>query len=569
MPIDGPARLGLILMGCFHSNSAARLPIVLGLLFALPGGLEAQPPSEAPAAPDTDASPEAPASTAAPEVAAPPPTELVRPCRLGADDCFLDADGHTRRASVAYDAMRPELESHPWQALAWEASFLTAGIIWYWAEKQQNAVDWDYSTWKQRFSADAFSYDNNEFPMNFVFHPMAGSAFYGLARANELGILPSAAYAFATSFAWEYLIEFREKVSVNDVIMTAPSGIVLGEFFYKLGRYLNSAPGGGTKVHKVLAWTLGLPVAFHDWLHDRPRVPTDGARDELGFSADYWHRFRLSYGLVAANPTNGPWFGMQDLAVDAELVAMPGYLREGDFHRFFKDADRARFHLEGMFAGGGPAWEIEADLMLLGYYRQAIAASAHGLRGTATMVGLDFAYSYRNMDLTEYTDRWGSLHFPGLGLEQHVLLGPAILRFSLEANVDFSGVHAEGYANWQAQNPDVQGKDILEAYDYYYGWGASTRARFDLWTPWVDAGVRFKYGFANSREGMSRRQEEVVIDQHLVDTMCDVEGVLRVKPMRGLYFEASILRQHRHARIESLNDEYGLVRTMFSIGTYQ
>lgn len=185
------------------------------------------------------------------------------------------------------------------------------------------------------------------------------------------------------------------------------------------------------------------------------------------------------------------------------------------------------------------------------------------------MVGLDFAYSYRNMELDEYVDKWGSLHFPGLGLEQHVLLGPAILRFSLEANVDFSGVHAEGYDDWQAQNPDVQGKDVLENYAYYYGWGASTRARFDLWTPWIDAGLRFKYGYANSREGMSRRQEEVVIDQHLVDTMCDVEGVIRVKPMRGLYLEASILRQHRHARIESIHDEYGLVRTMFSIGTYQ
>ena len=56
------------------------------------------------------------------------------------------------------------------------------------------------------------------------------------------------------------------------------------------------------------------------------------------------------------------------------------------------------------------------------------------------MVGLDFAYSYRNMELDEYVDKWGSLHFPGLGLEQHVLLGPAILRFSLEANVDFSGL---------------------------------------------------------------------------------------------------------------------------------
>ena len=154
-------------------------------------------------------------TSSAPEVAAPPPTELVRPCLLGTDDCFLDADGHTRRASVAYAAMRPRLPAHPWQALAWEATFLTAGVIWYWAEKQTNAVDWDYSSWIDRFSADAYRYDNNEFPMNFLFHPMAGSAFYGVARANELGILPSAGYAFATSFSWEYLIEFREKVKIE------------------------------------------------------------------------------------------------------------------------------------------------------------------------------------------------------------------------------------------------------------------------------------------------------------------------------------------------------------------
>jgi len=486
-------------------------------------------------------------------------------CALGELGCFRDARGRARSVDAAYAAMRPH-RTYPWRALAWQASFLAAGTVWYWSDKKTNSVDWQLDSWRQRFDRSSYRYDTNVYPMNFVFHPMAGSAFYGLARANGVGILPSAAYAFGTSFGWEWGIEFRERVSINDMIVTGPSGVVLGEFFYKLGRYLNSAPGGGSRRNRVSAWTAGFPVAFHDWMNNRPRVATSVARDEYGFSADFWRRFRLSYGYVRANPTDAPNFDLHGVQFEGEIVALPGFLREGESRRWFVDGDRTRFRIQAMFGGGGPAWEIESDVVLLGYHRQRLAPSEHGLRGHSTLVGLDMAYSYRNLGLPRFTDRWSSLHLPGLALEHRFVAGPATIRVATEANVDFSGVHANGYSQWQDAHPANVGKQIVSRERYYFAWGRSVRARVDVTLPYVELGARLHYGFAASREGLSRDQESVTNDAPLHDTMLDIEGTLRVTPWRGLFIESSVLRQRRHSTIDDIRTEHGVVRTMISLG---
>lgn len=517
----------------------------------LPFDATSEEPSEEPSGPPSDA---------------PLRENELSPCGIQLRGCYRDVDGTFRNQAAAYTAARPRIERHPVHALLWDSSFLAAGTVWYWIDKRQNSVDWDGAGWRSRFTAAAFRYDNNLFPMNFVMHPMAGAAFYGLARSNDLTVLQSAAYALGTSFAWEFLLEFREKLSINDIIMTGNSGIVLGEFFYKLGRYFNSAPGGGRRMHRALAWSAGLPVALHDWMHNRATPNSMGSRDALGFSADYWHRFRLSAGYVSADPSGNARFGMADVFAEGELVAMPGYLREGEFSRTFADADRTRFSLRGMFGGDGRAWEVAADTVLAGYYRQRLTASPHGLRGHATMIGVDLGYSYRNFTLPAYTDSWSSLHMPGLALEHHFVAGPVTIRVGAEVNPAFTGAYAIGYAAWQAQNGSEVGKDVLRKHSYYYGWGYSTRARLDITMPFLELGLHIDYGYVNSREGLSRLQEVITVDQHLTDRMLDVSAAARLIPYRGLFIEASVLRQSRHSVIESIVNDRSLVRTTISLG---
>ena len=55
-----------------------------------------------------------------------------------------------------------------------EALLLGAGVIWYWADKERNLADWDYPSCRRRFWLEAWRYDTNELPINFIAHPWEG-----------------------------------------------------------------------------------------------------------------------------------------------------------------------------------------------------------------------------------------------------------------------------------------------------------------------------------------------------------------------------------------------------------
>ena len=80
---------------------------------------------------------------------------------------------------------------------------LAGGTTWYWLD-DRNIVDWDFDSWEQRFSEEAYRFDNNEFPINFIGHALNGAAFYGLSRSNRMDVLSSFLYGAVTSFVWEF-----------------------------------------------------------------------------------------------------------------------------------------------------------------------------------------------------------------------------------------------------------------------------------------------------------------------------------------------------------------------------
>ena len=202
---------------------------------------------------------------------------------------------------------------------------LAVGTIWYWLDRERNVADWDFESWHQRFVREAFRYDNNLFAINFALHPLSGSAMYGVSRINRMSVLASYAFAFLTSFSWEWLLEFRERVSINDQITTPTAGLAIGEFFVKLGRYLNSAPRG-TPGQKALAWTLGFPVAIHRAM-DGESTPLDVSVNEDGYAAPMWSRFYLSAGFSHVQAAKHSW--LASIFLEGEFVEISRYRERG------------------------------------------------------------------------------------------------------------------------------------------------------------------------------------------------------------------------------------------------
>ncbi len=429
-----------------------------------------------------------------------------------------------------------------------ETLVLLVGTAGYWIYKEDNVVDWDFGSWRERFAAEAFRYDNNDFATNWAIHPTTGSAMYGLSRANRMPVPAAFAYAFLSSFTWEWVIEFRERFSINDQIATPTAGMALGEFFVKTARYLNSAPRPNVG-QRILAWTAGLPVAMHRAMDGAPQP--SGPTDRFGYSMRLWRRYSLSLGARHVQSGEGEeWLG--ELRFGGELVDLPHFLEPGHRRRSFGDANLTRLRMRATRGAAGGAFEMYADTTLAGFARETVTARDGGRFGHALVVGTNVAYFYRRQGFGSWEDRLGIVGLPGVAVDLHLLADRARVTFRARLNPDFAGVHATTFGRWEGTDDDVP-KSILAKESYYYGWGFTSRLEFEVAGRWLDLGGRFMRGRWWSHEGLDRNQAAVTADLELRDRRVDLVGWLRLHPFdSGLFFEVSLGHSWRTAALESV-----------------
>ena len=99
------------------------------------------------------------------------------------------------------------------------------GAAWYWTNQDLNQRDWelrwDWPSWRRKLvTFDAVRFDSNDFTTNGVNHMFSGGVYYLTGRTNNLGMAESFVLGAAASTVWEYVIEYKELVSANDLIFT-------------------------------------------------------------------------------------------------------------------------------------------------------------------------------------------------------------------------------------------------------------------------------------------------------------------------------------------------------------
>lgn len=119
------------------------------------------------------------------------------------------------------------LQMLPENATAWNKERITSIPFW--------------KRWSYHVSRGPV-WDGDSFIFNYILHPYAGAVYYMGARSIGFNRLGSFLYCTAIStIFWEYGIEaFMEKPSIQDLILTPLSGVILGEVFYKLKRKIVS-----------------------------------------------------------------------------------------------------------------------------------------------------------------------------------------------------------------------------------------------------------------------------------------------------------------------------------------
>lgn len=72
--------------------------------------------------------------------------------------------------------------------------------------------------------------DQDDWQINYIGHPVAGSFYYNAVRSQNATWWQSFLFATAQSFIWEYIVEgCAEQPSIQDLIVTPVGGMALGE----------------------------------------------------------------------------------------------------------------------------------------------------------------------------------------------------------------------------------------------------------------------------------------------------------------------------------------------------
>jgi uncharacterized protein DUF3943 len=107
-------------------------------------------------------------------------------------------------------------------------------------------------TWRSNLDR-GWHFDEDNFVVNMLGHPYAGSLHFAGARSNGLSFWASAPFTFFHSAVWEYFGETTQP-SINDFVDTGLGGIALGEMFHRVAATIrNNELGGGARVLRELA----------------------------------------------------------------------------------------------------------------------------------------------------------------------------------------------------------------------------------------------------------------------------------------------------------------------------
>ena len=107
-------------------------------------------------------------------------------------------------------------------------------------------------TWKANLKG-GWGWDQDNFLVNMLGHPYAGSTHFAGARSNGMGFWASAPFTFFHSAVWELFGE-TTRPSLNDFVDTGLGGIALGEMFHRFAATIrNNEAGGGDRFIREVA----------------------------------------------------------------------------------------------------------------------------------------------------------------------------------------------------------------------------------------------------------------------------------------------------------------------------
>jgi hypothetical protein len=409
---------------------------------------------------------------------------------------------------------------------------------------------YDWPIFRQKLTGDYYRLDTNRLNTNYISHPFAGAMYYTAARANHLSVFESFGYATVGSFMWEYFGEFREEVSINDVIATPVGGAAIGETLMQLGGFFKR--GRKSFVTDALSVLLAPARAINDWA-DGEAPLRSGDVDDLGLAREPWHRFDLFAGASATwQPTDAPdrahtAYGDARLGLDTRVVALPGYAGAAQRSAIFDDGNASHFRFDmAMSEGKLHDALFLAEVMPAGYYWRHASLDDRGrLRGDGALVGLRASFEYaahtydrgrgRPMDVVV------TVSPIGIGAEYTHDAGPFRLRSRVDVAGGLVGVVSDALVDYRRRHAgdDTDLQTVLREQGYYHALGVTLMPSVSLTYGAFELGGRARLDSFAGIRGFDEQQDRIAHEHVLADRRVELAASVTYR-LPGTHFIASL-----------------------------
>lgn len=478
---------------------------------------------------------------------------------------FQKKDGGEKiTASQAYSIYSNENPQHKnhLRASLEILGFLGISTGYYWGtlgERKWYEYKVDLDNLKDRFiTGDAIRFDNNPWDTN-VGHIAAGAGYYLLARSNDLSLPESFLYAGVASTAWEFFVELRDEVSINDAIMTPLGGFAIGETMYQLGEFFQHS--SDTIPNQTLGFLFGPSTAIHRWLDNtRPKPPANV--DRFGLTTDPWHRFRLfAGGGVSQVHDTDKQRTESAMGFDFEVVTAEKYRKPGEASIFYTDGVFNELAFKVALADTEMVdLQFFSKTAFLGYYQQQIVKDedSQTLGGYSLFIGASSAFEYYAHE------------FAGIGeADKQVicdLIGPSLVvdyfyrGFHMRAGVDaypaFSMVKPAAVEAYEQDHIIQRTGSVFQAERYYYAFGMTAAGKLEMdYGPYGIEG-RIRYHYFDSIEGRNPLQQRGPDDIELKDQRLWMQvSCYYALPIENLKLALDIERLYRWSNIDDFSSD--------------
>jgi hypothetical protein len=445
--------------------------------------------------------------------------------------------GIRRSGELDYEPTENVHRSHPVRAVLETTLAFGLNVAAYWWDSDFNSPDWDLhwdrESWKKKaITFEAVRLDANRFSTNAGSHTEGGTIVYLIGRGNGLGVGSSTLLSLGEVVVWEYIGEFYEKPSINDMVNNPLGGLAVGEPFYQLSEFFSRGADNG--INQILAGIFSPLSPANGWA-DNQRPRRAGQMDRLGLPRDVWHRFDLYSGVTNARFSDRTQRVESELGLRTQINTVRGYGRPLSRSAFFGAAKVTRIDAAAAFGSDGNTGALFATRVgLAGYHAQNLHLDGDEIAGSNLLLTLTNSFDYSNRRRPGLQlDQIASFGVVGPVLDLSHRRGPLEGALHLEALPELAMVTSLAADAYRTRSGTEGLKSELAQYGYYYAYGAALGGQLALRFHILETGVDLRWERFGSIEGLDRFQERLTRDFHQRDGRSRAMLWLSVRPLRS------------------------------------